>query len=117
MAWGFRNFKNYALVKEGETVDEAPVWLGESPTVPLITPDGLTVTLSRAARNKMRVKVVFDSPIPAPIEAGQVIAKLVVTAPDTVPVEIPLQAGEAVERLGMFGRLSAALKFLIFGAS
>jgi len=117
MAWGFRNFKNYALVKVGETVDEAPVWLGESPTVPLITPDGLTVTLSRAARNKMRVKVVFDSPIPAPIEAGQVIAKLVVTAPDTVPVEIPLQAGEAVERLGMFGRLSAALKFLIFGAS
>ncbi len=117
MAWGFREFENYTLVKQGETVDEAPVWLGESSTVPLVAPDGLTVTLSRAARNKMKVKVVFDSPIPAPIEAGQVIARLVVTAPDTTPVEISLQAGEAVERLGMFGRLSAALKYLIFGAS
>ena len=76
-----------------------------------------TVTLSRAARSKMAVKVVYESPIPAPIEAGQTIAKLVMTAPDTTPVEIPLQAGEAVGRLGLFGRLSAALKFLVFGAS
>jgi serine-type D-Ala-D-Ala carboxypeptidase (penicillin-binding protein 5/6) len=117
IAWGFREFENYPLVKQGETVDDAPVWLGSSSTVPLVATDDFTVTLSRAARNKMKVNVVYESPIPAPIEAGQVIAKLVVTAPDTTPVEIPLQAGEAVERLGMFGRLSAALKFLIFGAS
>ncbi len=117
MAWGFREFENYPLVKAGESIDDAPVWLGEVLTVPLVAPDGLTVTLSRAARNKMKVKVVYDSPVPAPILAGDVIAKLVVTAPATAPIEIPLQAGESVERLGMFGRLAAALKFLIFGAS
>ncbi len=117
MAWGFREFENYPLVEKGGTVDEALVWLGEKATVPLVAPDGLTVTLSRAARNKMKVKVVYESPIPAPIEAGQVVAKLVVSAPGTAAVEIPLQAGAAVERLGMFGRLAAALKFLIFGAS
>lgn len=117
MAWGFREFENYPLVKAGESIDDAPVWLGEDSSVPLVAPDGLTVTLSRAARNKMKVKVVYDSPVPAPILAGDVIAKLVMTAPATVPVEIPLQAGKSVERLGMFGRLAAALKFLIFGAS
>ncbi len=117
LAWGFREFENYSLVKQGEAVDDALVWLGDKSSVPLVAPDGLTVTLSRAARSKMKVKLVYDSPVPAPIEAGQVIAKLVVTAPDTTPVEIPLQAGEAVERLGMFGRLTAAVQYLIFGAS
>jgi D-alanyl-D-alanine carboxypeptidase (penicillin-binding protein 5/6) len=117
MAWAFREFENYALVKEGETVDEAKVWLGQEATVPLVAPKDLTVTLSRASRSGMQVKVVYDAPVSAPIMAGQEIAKLVVTAPDTAPVEIPLQAGADVDRLGVFGRLTAALKYLIFGAS
>lgn len=117
IGWGFREFENYALIKEGETVDEAKVWLGQEETVPLVAPQDLIVTLSRASRSDMKVKVVYDAPVSAPIMAGQEIAKLVVTAPDTKPVEIPLQAGADVERLGVFGRLTAALKYLIFGAS
>lgn len=117
IGWAFREFENYALVKEGETVDEAKVWLGEEATVPLVAPKDLTVTISRASRSGMQVKVVYDAPVSAPVMAGQEIAKLVVTAPDTKPVEIPLQAGADVERLGVFGRLTAALKYLIFGAS
>jgi D-alanyl-D-alanine carboxypeptidase (penicillin-binding protein 5/6) len=117
IGWGFREFENYALVKEGETVDEAKIWLGEEATVPLVAPRDLTVTLSRASRSGMQVKVVYGEPASAPIMAGQEIAKLVVTAPDTEPVEIPLLAGADVERLGVFGRLAAALKYLIFGAS
>ena len=116
MAWGFRNFDNYTLLKPGEVVDEAPVWLGAKETVPLVTPDGLTVTLSRSARANMTVKVVYDSPIPAPIEQGQEVAKLVVDAPDTKPIETPLYAAESVDRLGAIGRLTAAVKFLVFGA-
>ena len=34
--FGFREFKNYELFGEGETVDEAPVWLGEEDTVPVV---------------------------------------------------------------------------------
>ncbi len=117
MAWGFREFANYTLVEPGETVDEAPVWLGEQATVPLVAPDGFKITLARRARAAMKVTVVYDSPVPAPIEAGQQIAKLVVSAPEMAPVEVSLHAGESVGQLGMFGRLSAALKFLIFGAS
>ncbi|MFQ5773142.1 MAG: D-alanyl-D-alanine carboxypeptidase family protein [Kiloniellaceae bacterium] len=116
LGWAFREFDNYALFKPGEVVDEAKVWLGETKTVPLVVPEGLTVTLSRKARNGMQVKVAYEGPIPAPIEQGQRVATLVVTAPDTDPVKVPLQAGEAVGRLGVFGRLTAGLKFLVFGA-
>jgi D-alanyl-D-alanine carboxypeptidase (penicillin-binding protein 5/6) len=116
IGWAFREFGNYALFKAGETVEEAGVWLGVDPTVPLIAEQDLTVTLSRKARLDMVVKVVYDSPIPAPLEIGQRVAMLVVAAPGEETVEVPLVAGAAVERLGFVGRITASVKHLIFGA-
>jgi D-alanyl-D-alanine carboxypeptidase (penicillin-binding protein 5/6) len=117
IGWAFREFGNYTLFEAGETVEEAGVWLGAEPTVPLIAEQDLTVTLSRRARLDMKVTVVYDGPIPAPLEVGQQIAKLVVTAPGEETVEVPLVAGAAVERLGFFGRITAAVKHLIFGGA
>ncbi len=116
MSWGFREFNNYALFKAGDTVDDAPVWLGDTATVPLVVAEDLTVTLPRNERNGMQVAVVYDSPIPAPIPAGQEIAKLRVSWPGGVPVEVPLQAGAEVEQLGPFGRIFVSIKFLVLGA-
>src|SRR3546814_18821163 len=64
----------------------------------------------------MQVAVVYDGPIPAPIAAGQEIAKLRVTWPDGMPVEVPLTAGTDVEQLGAFGRILASIKFLLLGS-
>ena len=116
IGWAFREFGNYTLFKAGETVENAGVWLGVDPTVPLIAEQDMTVTLSRKARLDMEVTVVYDGPIPAPLEIGQQIATLVVTAPGEETVEIPLVAGAAVERLGFAGRITASVKHLIFGA-
>ena len=114
--WGFREFANYTLFTEGEVVDNAPVWLGAQATVPLVIQDELTLTLSRTARRNMTVKTVYQSPIPARIETGTELAKLVIEAPDLPSVELPLVAGADVERLGVFGRLGAAVSFLVWGA-
>ena len=116
IGWVFREFGNYTLFKAGDTVEDAGVWLGAAPTVPLIAEQDLTVTLSRRARFDMEVKVVYDGPIPAPLEVGQQIATLIVAAPGEETVEIPLVAGAAVERLGFVGRITASVKHLIFGA-
>lgn len=116
LSWGFREFNNYALFKAGDTVDEAAVWLGAEETVPLVIAQDLKVTLPRNAREDMQVAVVYDGPIPAPIPAGQEIARLRVSWPDGVPVEVPLQAGRDVEQLGPFGRITASLKFLLLGS-
>ena len=113
--WGFREYDNYALFQAGEKVMDADVWLGEEKTVPLILRSPLTVTLPRKSRQGMKVTVVYNNPIAAPIAADTPIAKLVVTAPDTKAIELPLVAGTAVDGLGLFGRLSAALKAVIWG--
>ncbi len=117
LAWGFREFHNYALFGAGETVAEAEVWLGSRATVPLVIDRDLTITLPRKARRDMAAKVVYDGPLPAPIALGDQVATLVVTAPGVEPHEVPLVAGADVGRLGLFGRLGAALRYLLWGES
>jgi len=114
LEWGLREFGNFALFSAGETVESADVWLGQKPAIPLIIEKDLLLTLSRKARRNMKVRVVYEGPIPAPVEKGAEVAKLVVTAPNSTPVEVPLVAGESVARLGLFGRLGAALSAIIW---
>ncbi len=116
VGWAMREYDNYTLFEPGETVDEAPVWLGEAARVPLVMLEGVTVTLSRKARRDMRVTVVYDAPIPAPLQAGQEVARLIVKSPGEEPIEFPLMAGADVEQLGAFGRITTSLEYLIFGA-
>ncbi len=116
LRWGFREFDNYALFKAGDTVDEAPVWLGDASSVPLVAKDDLVLTLPRDARKGMKVSVNYVSPIPAPLEEGEEVAQLVVTPSEGDPVSYPLYAGASVGQKGPFGRIVAAVEFLIFGA-
>ena len=113
--YGFREFKNYVLFEAGQTVDEFDVWLGEAETVPLVVDRDVAVVMSRKARTGMVVKIVADGPVSAPVERGTVVARLVVSAPDTAAREWPLMAGATVDSLSGFGRLGAAIHELIWG--
>lgn len=115
--WAYREFDNFKLFSAGETVDNAAVWLGEDAEVPLIIENEVTLTLPRKSRRKMEVKVSYDGPIAAPIQSGERLAILTISAPDTETQQIPLIAGKNISRLGMFGRLSAALRYLAWGAA
>jgi len=115
--WGFREFQNYALLKAGDVVADADVWLGKEATVPLVIDKDLMITLARKARPKMKVKAVFEGPIPAPVAMGTEIARLIVTVPGEETVQVPLVAGAEVERLGLLGRLGAALKYILWGGA
>ena len=117
LEWGFREFDNYALFRAGEVVDTAQVWLGETADVPLVIETDLARTLPRSARAGMRVSITYEGPIPAPIEKGERIATLVVSASDAETLMVRLVAGASVEQLGRFGRMSAAFKHLLWGAN
>jgi D-alanyl-D-alanine carboxypeptidase (penicillin-binding protein 5/6) len=117
MLWGFREFDTYTLFEPGEQVSEAEVWLGTEKTVPLFTPEGLRVTLSRQGRADMQVKVGYDGPIRAPIVEGDTIATLTITVPDISPIEVPLAAGASVDEMGFVGKIAVAVKQFVAGAT
>ncbi len=110
MDWGFRAWKAQPLFGQGKKVGEAQVQLGSDDTVDLVAPRNLGVTLPAGInRGNMRVKIVYDGPIKAPIAKGQHVANLVVQTGDTPPQTMPLVAAEAVGEAGFFGRLWAGL--------
>jgi len=113
--WGFREFNNYSLFKAGDTVEIAPVWLGTKPTVALKIDRDVHLTMSRKSRRAMKVTVGYQSPISAPITAGQSVGTLTIEAPDFETIEVPLLAATDSQQLGMVGRLGAALEFLLWG--
>lgn len=115
--WGFREFGNYALFKSGDTVDTAPVWLGATPTVGLKIAQDIHLTMTKKDRRAMKVTVRYQSPVPAPIHVGQQIGMLTIEAPDFKTIEAPLLASQDIAQLGIFGRLGAALEFLLWGES
>jgi D-alanyl-D-alanine carboxypeptidase (penicillin-binding protein 5/6) len=114
---GFRDFKAYELFHAGQTVESAPVWLGDQETVPLITDQSVVLTLTPEARRALEVKVVYDGPVPAPVAMGAPVAQLEITAPGIEPRRVPLIAGEEIQEAGLLGRMSSALGYLIWGRS
>ena len=63
----------------------------------------------------LEAKITYDNPVSAPIVKGANLGKLTVTAHDMQPIEVPLQAANAVGRLGLIGRLKAAATYIFLG--
>jgi D-alanyl-D-alanine carboxypeptidase (penicillin-binding protein 5/6) len=115
--YGFRNFKNYQLFASGGAVDQADVWLGSTGSVPLIIREDIWVSLTPEGRRDLKVKVVYDGPIPAPVADGSEVAELDISAPGLEPRRVPLIAGATVQAAGMLNRVTSAIGYLIWGPS
>jgi D-alanyl-D-alanine carboxypeptidase (penicillin-binding protein 5/6) len=111
MSWGFNAWKTQPLFPQGKRVGEAKVQLGDSGSVGLVAPQNLAVTLPAGlvTGGNLRVKIVYQGPIKAPIAKGQHVADLVVETGDTTPQVMPLVAEKAVDEAGFFGRIWAGL--------
>ena len=115
--WGFREFGNFNLFAADEKISSVDVWLGEKSSIPLLAKEGVLLTMERKHRKSLKVTIRHTEPIPAPIQKGSKLGNVVVNVADRNPIEIPLIAGEDVQRLGPNGRISAALRYILWGAS
>jgi serine-type D-Ala-D-Ala carboxypeptidase (penicillin-binding protein 5/6) len=113
--WAFREFNDYKLLAAGDKVEDAEVWLGAEPKVLLTVSRDVVVTLPRRVRKDMKVIAEYERPIPAPISKGQTVGKLVVTAPDVPPIEVPLVAGAEIDRMDAIGRIATLAGYLVWG--
>ncbi|QDL90752.1 D-alanyl-D-alanine carboxypeptidase [Paroceanicella profunda] len=112
-SWAFREFSNRALFKKGETLADAQVWLGAQSRVPMVTGKDILATLPFGAGENVKISVVYDGPIPAPIAEGQEIGRLVIEAPGLEPVTEPLFAGRAVAEGGYITRMEVTAMNLV----
>jgi D-alanyl-D-alanine carboxypeptidase (penicillin-binding protein 5/6) len=120
MDWAFNSFEDVPLFTAGQQVTQAPVWLGETPTVGLTVAETAVVTLPMGWRNSATVAVDYPAPVPAPILAGQVVGQISLSGqgipPGQAAAAAPLVAMNDVGRLGLPGRALARLRHFITGA-
>jgi D-alanyl-D-alanine carboxypeptidase (penicillin-binding protein 5/6) len=115
MDWAFANFEDVTLFAAGDVVERVPVWLGTSPTVPLVGGRDLVLTMPRNWRKNAKVLVNYDSPIRAPVAKGTPLGRLTVAGQGVPTMEVPLLAGDDVPKLGLPGRAIAVVSHYVTG--
>ena len=111
--WAFRAFETRRLYSAGQGLHEAPVWIGAAPRVTLAPERDVTVTAPFGNIEKAALKIRYDAPVEAPVEAGQRVGSIEIAVPDLAPFSVPLVATEAVERGGFLARVQAAAELLL----
>jgi serine-type D-Ala-D-Ala carboxypeptidase (penicillin-binding protein 5/6) len=111
----FHEFRHYDLFKPGDVVGQAAIWGGTETSVPLTVKDATGLTLQVDSRANMKVVVLYDGPVKAPVVQGQRIGTLHVTAPDFPGMDVPLVATHAVSETGFFGRMMLGVQALFSG--
>ncbi|SFN68350.1 D-alanyl-D-alanine carboxypeptidase (penicillin-binding protein 5/6) [Roseovarius lutimaris] len=111
--WAFRQFAQKSVVKAGEEVARAPVWMGETDSVGLTPAEDISTLMPVLGSDVLKAEVVFTGPVRAPVKQGDRIAELVF-APEGLPAtRVPLVAAEDVAKGGFVARLRTVSGLLL----
>ena len=103
-------FANYTLVdvRPDQAIPPVSVSLGVTDTVQPVLENGSRILVEKALLNQITTELRLTEEVEAPVEQGQKLGELVVSAGDTQLQTIPLVAHQAVARItvpGLFLRL------------
>ena len=111
--WGYTAFEAVKLFDAGQAVDTPAIWKGKASTVKLGRADALVVAVPTGSAAQIKTQLARPDPLVAPVTKGQTIGSLKVFRGEQLWVEMPLQALDAVEQAGVFGRAWDALRLWI----
>ncbi len=115
MQWGFRAFKPIDLFAQDEIVGEARLYGGAKSGVALKAKGPLKIFVPVGNRDRLRARIIYRGPVPAPIEEGALVAKLQVEIGGVLSQETPLYAAESVGTGTISQRALDALGELLLG--
>ena len=111
--WGYTAFEAVKLFDAGQAVATPAIWKGKASTVKLGRADALVVAVPTGSAAQIKTQLARPDPLVAPVTKGQTIGSLKVFRGEQLWVEMPLQALDAVEQAGVFGRAWDALRLWI----
>ena len=100
LSYGQRFYETVHLYAVGEQLGEAQLWKGAQNTVPVAVPNDVYITIPRGRYDDLAAVLNLQTPLLAPVTAGQVIAEVVVYLDNEALTTQSLQAAETVEAAG-----------------
>jgi len=115
LTWGLTRFDLIEIAKIDTPIDDIDVWLGKENRVGVYVKNNIYKTIPKARKKDLRVSIIYNGPIQAPIKKDDVLGKLKVTYKNELIKEYNLLAFEDVKKLNVFSSLMKSISFLIWG--
>lgn len=107
--WAFRQFVMEEVVTARVDVARAPVFMGARDSVGLAPAESVEMLVPALLDPEITAEISYDSPLPAPISAGDVVGELVIhQGVRDVSQSVPLVATEDIARGGLQVRVRTA---------
>ncbi len=115
LTYGLTNFDLVEIAKSNESFNDVDVWLGKKSKVSVYSKDDIYKIIKKGQKKLLKIKLIYDGPIEAPIKKDQILAKLKIVYDQDLVGEYDLLAFEDVKKVNIFSRLMKSLNYLIWG--
>ena len=115
--WGFRQFRTVDVYAKGDRVGQARVWGGTQRNVPLLAAANVRVALTAAEQELAEVKLAYNGPLMAPVEAGTEVGKVRFIVDGITVADVPVVTAQAIPtENSMWSRALDSVFIMIFGS-
>ena len=115
LTYGLTNFDLVEIAKTKKPFQKINVWLGKQDSVDAYIDQDIYKTIKKAKKKLLKVSVVYDGPVEAPIQKDQKIAKLRVVYDEELVGEYDLLSLKEVKKVNFISRLIKSINYLIWG--
>ena len=115
LTWGLTNYSTVEITKKESKFIELEVWLGQKNTVGVYSKTDIYKTIQKAKLRKLKVKLIYNGPIKAPINKNDLVAKLIINYDDNFLSEHRLFASENIKKKNIISRILKSLNYLVWG--
>lgn len=115
LSYGFRFFDTVAPHKQGETIENARVWMGERDDLAIGVAQTTYLTVNKGEMSQLSGLIELDRDLKAPIQQGDVVGKVIYQIGQRKVGEAPLVALESVEKGSWFKQSMDWIKRFIAG--
>ena len=113
ISWAFRQFERKTVLRAGEVVSEAPVWMGEAAQVGLTPASDVETLLPVLDSDRLAAEIVHTGPVRAPVAKGTPLAELVLSPEGMPEMRVPLVAAQDVAQGGFLTRMRMVATHLL----
>ncbi len=115
LKWGLEGFHTKQLLAADEVVGEASVYGGKTDSLPLRVQEKVSVLAPVGHPEAVQARIVYERPLPAPIQKGDQVGELQIWVGDTLSKRVDLHAAETVESGTLRQRAFGAVAELLVG--
>ena len=115
LLWGLTSFDTLKIATKNESIESLDVWLGKKDKVKVYTKEDIYKTIPKRKKRYLKVKILYNGPIKAPIKKDDEVAKLTVYFKDNLIDEYILYASEDIKKVNIFSRIIKSVNYLIWG--